>query len=259
MPSVLGSRSKAWFSKYKIINMAIDFSNRSSTIEIMDDLACDGEVVFQTLRELDIINQWLGGNAVTVNALKKSWATIPNEYMITIADLGCGSGEMLRIISQLAERENRKVKMVGFDANPHIIEYARSHSKEFSNISFESTNVFSSEFQDQHFDFVLATLFMHHFTEAELIDLFSSLRKQTRSAIIINDIHRHPLAYYSIKWLTQLFSRSAMVRFDAPLSVMRAFKKNEFDAVMRNASITNYSMKWKWAFRWQLIIPAKDR
>lgn len=239
--------------------MAINFSNRSSTIEIMDDLACEGKVVFQTLRELDIINQWLGGNAVTVNALRKSWKKIPNEYIISIADLGCGSGEMLRIISTLADRENRKVKLVGFDANPHIIDYARNHSKEFSNISFESTNVFSKEFQDHQFDFVLATLFMHHFTEAELIKLFSSLKKQTRSAIIINDIHRHPLAYYSIKWLTQLFSRSAMVRFDAPLSVMRAFKKKEFDVLMRKSSITNYSMKWKWAFRWQLIIPAKDR
>lgn len=254
---VLASRSKAWCSKYKIINMAIDFSTRSSTIEIMDDLACDGEVVFQTLRELDFINQWLGGNAVTINALKPSWKSIPTGQEIIIADLGCGSGEMLRIISKLAEKENRKVKMVGFDANPHIIEYARAHSKDFSNISFETTNVFSKEFQDQQFDFVLSSLFIHHFTEEELIHLFSSLKKQTRSAIIINDIHRHPLAYYSIKWLTQLFSRSAMVQFDAPLSVMRAFKKNEFDAVMRKSSITNYSMKWKWAFRWQLIIPAK--
>lgn len=224
----------------------------------MDDLACDGEVVFQTLRELDVINHWLGGNAVTINALKKRWRIIPKEDTITIADLGCGSGEMLRIISKLAEGENRKVKLIGFDANAHIIEYARNHSREFPTISFESTNVLSKEFQDQQFDFVLATLFMHHFNERELIEIFSSLKRQTRSAIIINDIHRHPLAYYSIKWLTQLFSRSAMVRFDAPLSVMRAFKKREFDSVMRKSSITDYSIKWKWAFRWQLIIPLHD-
>ena len=252
------SRSKAWCSKYKITNMAIDFSHRSSTIEIMDDLACDGEVVFQTLRELDIINHWLGGNAVTINALKKSWKIIPKEDTITIADLGCGSGEMLRIISKLAEQENRKVKLIGFDANAHIIEYARNHSKDFFNVSFETTNVFSEDFQNQKFDFVLATLFLHHFSETELVALFSSLKKQTRSAIIINDIHRHPFAFHSIKWLTQLFSRSAMVRFDAPLSVLRAFKKSEWTQVMKKAAITNYRLKWKWAFRWQLIIPLHD-
>jgi 2-polyprenyl-3-methyl-5-hydroxy-6-metoxy-1,4-benzoquinol methylase len=235
--------------------MAINFSNRSSTIEIMDDLACDGEVVFQTLRELDIINHWLGGNAVTISALRKGWKTIPNEDIITIADLGCGSGEILRIISKFAEKENRKVKLIGFDANPHIIDYARSHSKEFSNISFEVSNVFSQNFKSQKFDFVLATLFMHHFSENELVNLFSSLKSQTRLAIIINDIHRHIMAYYSIKWLTQLFSRSEMVRFDAPLSVLRAFKKKELREVLKKAIINNYQMKWKWAFRWQLIIP----
>jgi 2-polyprenyl-3-methyl-5-hydroxy-6-metoxy-1,4-benzoquinol methylase len=255
LPLALASRSKAWCSKYKITDMSIDFTYRSSAIEIMDDLACDGEVVFQTLRELDIINQWLGGNAVTVNALKNSWKKIPKEYIITIADLGCGGGEMLRIISKLAEKENRKVRLTGFDANPHIIEYARSHSKDFSSITFETTNVFSKDFQNQKFDFVLATLFLHHFSEDELTSLFFSLKNQTRSAIIINDIHRHPLAYYSIKWLTQWFSRSAMVRFDAPLSVMRAFKKNELSNVLKKAEIKNYLMKWKWAFRWQLIIP----
>ncbi len=221
----------------------------------MDDLACDGEVVFQTLRELDIINHWLGGNAVTINALRKSWKTIPNEDIITIADLGCGSGEILRIISKLAEKENRKVKLIGFDANPHIIDYAQSHSKEFSNISFEESNVFSQNFKSQKFDFVLATLFIHHFGEAELIELFSSLKKQTQLAIIINDIHRHPLAYYSIKLLTQLFSRSAMVKFDAPLSVLRAFKKHELREAVKKLAGNDYSLEWKWAFRWQLIIP----
>ncbi len=237
----------------------MDFSKRSSSIEIMDDLACDGEVVFQTLRELDVINQWLGGNQVTINALRNSWRSLPKDQEITIADLGCGSGAMLRIISRLAEKENRKVKLIGFDANPHIIEYARRHSTDFSTLSFETTNVFSNAFQNRKFDFVLATLFMHHFSALELIDLFSSLKKQTRSAIIINDIHRHPLAYYSIRVLTQLFSRSAMVRFDAPLSVLRAFKKTELNEVLKKATIHNYRMKWKWAFRWQLIIPILTR
>jgi len=252
--SALALQWKAWYSKFKITDMSIDFSNRSATIEIMDDLACNGEVVFQTLRELDLINHWLGGNSVTIKALKKAWKKIPREDIITIADLGCGSGEMLRVISSLAKKENRKVKLTGFDANPNIIEYAKSHSANFTDISFEAANVFSNDFQEKKFDFVLATLFMHHFSETELISLLSSLIRQTRSAIIINDIHRHPLAFYSITWLTQIFSRSAMVRFDAPLSVLRAFKKDELNEVMRQAFVKNYRLKWKWAFRWQLII-----
>jgi hypothetical protein len=57
--------------------MAISFTNRSADVEIMDDLLCEGEVVDQTLRELDFINHWLGGNAVTLQALTLVWNGIP--------------------------------------------------------------------------------------------------------------------------------------------------------------------------------------
>ncbi|MBL7875144.1 MAG: SAM-dependent methyltransferase, partial [Cyclobacteriaceae bacterium] len=92
------------------------------------------------------------------------------------------------------------------------------------------------------------------FSEAELVLLFSQLKQQTTAAIIINDIHRHPLAFYSIKLLTQLFSKSAMVKFDAPLSVLRAFTKTELQIILQKAIINNYKIVWKWAFRWQLTI-----
>jgi 2-polyprenyl-3-methyl-5-hydroxy-6-metoxy-1,4-benzoquinol methylase len=231
----------------------VDFTSRSSAIEIMDDLDCKGEVVDQTLRELDFINHWLGGNAVTINAVKTVWKSIPKDQTITIADLGCGSGEMLRILARLAKKENRKVELKGFDANSNITNFATDHSKDFD-ISYHAVNVFSPEFQQQKFDIILATLFMHHFTEIELVSLFASLKNQTATSIIINDIHRHPLAYHSIKLLTKVFSRSAMVKFDAPLSVLRAFTKAELQTILRKAGITNYALTWKWAFRWQLII-----
>lgn len=234
--------------------MAISFTNRSADVEIMDDLLCEGEVVDQTLRELDFINHWLGGNVVTLKALKSVWKNIPKDKTITIADLGCGSGEMLRIIAGLASRENRKVELIGVDANPNITRYATDHSKKNTNIQFFAYNVFDDPFKSQSYDIVLATLFTHHFSNHELVTLLQQLKSTTTRAVIINDIHRHPVAYYSIKWLTQLFSKSAMVKFDAPLSVMRAFTKNEWIFILKEAGIENYSLGWKWAFRWQLVI-----
>jgi 2-polyprenyl-3-methyl-5-hydroxy-6-metoxy-1,4-benzoquinol methylase len=234
--------------------MNTHFKHRSTGIEIMDDLDCQGEVVDQTLRELDFINHWLGGNAVTLNGLRSLWKNIPKEKKISIADLGCGSGEMLRLIAHLAKKEKREVALTGIDANPNITSYAQDKSFGFKNIQLEATNIFSDEFRKREFDIILGTLFLHHFTEEELIGIFSSLKNQARHGIIINDIHRHPLAYYSIKILTKLFSKSDMVKFDAPLSVLRAFKKKELENVLQKAGIEKYQLKWKWAFRWQLII-----
>lgn len=231
-----------------------DFSRRAETEELMDDLACEGLVVHQTLRELDFINHWLGGNAVTLQALNKVWKEIPREQTITIIDLGCGSGEMLRLVARTAEREKRRVKLIGVDANAHIIDYARRHTNQ-TNIQFEAIDIFSEQFRSLRADVVLATLFVHHFSNDALSSFLTKLKSQTRCAIIINDIHRHPLAYYSILWLTKLFSRSAMVKYDAPLSVLRAFKRTEVLEILSHAQLTRFKLKWRWAFRWQWVIP----
>jgi SAM-dependent methyltransferase len=236
-----------------------NFSARSTEIEIMDDLLCAGEVVHQTLRELEFINKWLGGNAVTITALTRLLKDRPENGTITIVDLGCGGGDMLRMIQRWAAAKVISVKLIGIDANPHIIAFARERLQDLPEIEFLSLDIFSDEFKNLRFDIVLGTLFYHHFNDDQLSTFFKNLRVQARKGIIINDIHRHPLAYYSIKWLTTLFSHSSMVKFDAPLSVLRAFKKEEITRILKNAGIREFRLQWKWAFRWRVIIPTDGK
>ena len=72
--------------------------------------------------------------------------------------------------------------------------------------------------------------------------------------MVISDLHRHWLAYYSIKYLTKWFSKSIMVQNDGPLSVMRGFRRREWIRIFEDSGIENYKIRWKWAFRWQIII-----
>jgi SAM-dependent methyltransferase len=236
-----------------------DFKKRSTAIEVMDDLTCSGQVVDQTLEELEFINKWLGGNAVTLDAFRRNLLHYKlSQQVIEIADLGCGSGEMLRIITQLFRKHTILFKGIGIDANPNIIQYAQKKSVGFSELVFEPLDILSEDFQKRKYDIIIATLFFHHFSSAQLIELFKSLKVQARKQIIINDLHRHWLAYYSIKFLTGLFSRSAMVKSDAPISVLRGFSKKELVSILREAGITKYELNWRWAFRWQLVISTQE-
>jgi 2-polyprenyl-3-methyl-5-hydroxy-6-metoxy-1,4-benzoquinol methylase len=236
--------------------MRLDFSSRSTGTEIMDDLHCSGEVVEQTLEELEVINKWLGGNTITLKGIKTLMTSRKNldKTTLTIADLGCGSGGMLRLVTKEMSKQGFLITATGIDANPNIVQYAEAKSRSFKEIRFETINVLSDEFRNQHFDIILGTLFFHHFTSQQLIVFFKRLKTQARLGIVINDLHRHWFAYYSIKVLTLLFSKSEMVKNDAPLSVLRGFRKSELLEIMNQAGIVNYTLYWKWAFRWKLVI-----
>lgn len=229
------------------------FLNRSSDKELMDDLNCSGEVLNRTLTEIEKINHWLGGDAITINGLNQINNNTPVPNPLSIADLGCGSGGMFKVINNWAKKHQIKVNLTGIDANPNVIEFARDNHKDL-NINFLALNILSENFKTHNYDIILCTLLLHHFLSEEIVELIKQLKDQARIAVIVNDLHRHPIAYYSIKWLTGLFSRSEMVKFDAPLSVKRGFTKKELIEILNKAGIQNYSLVWKYAFRWQLII-----
>lgn len=224
----------------------------------MDDLNLSNEALRQNLDELEIINKWLGGNAVVTNALNKILSKdeykVKSASSLEIVDLGCGGGDILREVANWAKQKKITVNLTGIDANSFMVDYATQKCVRFPNIRVLQENIFSSEFKQRKFDIIICSLFCHHFTDEQLVSLFRQLYRQVRVAVIINDLHRHPLAYYSIKWLTKLFSRSYLVQNDAPLSVLRAFRKSEIRTILADAGISNYALRWLWAFRWQIIL-----
>ncbi len=229
----------------------VDLSYRSEEEEIMDDLSDDSPSLYRALEELDIINHWLGGNTITLNAVKEIFKSQPNKEW-KIADLGCGSGEMLLKIAKWCRTQKIKVQLHGFDANPNVIAYAEKHCKEYPEISFYAENIFSESFEKRRFDVITCTLFLHHFPQADLVNLLKQFQSQSEK-VIINDLHRHYFAYYSIKWITRFFSKSTMVQNDACLSVWRAFTKKDWKEILKLAEIQNYELVWRWAFRWKLV------
>ena len=231
----------------------INLKTRSSEKEIMDDFSQSGETIDQTLRELERINAILGGNYVSTGGIKKLLkGQIANECHI--ADLGCGGGDMMMYLSKWGERNGHNLKFSGIDANPAIVDFAQENTNTFQNIKYYSLNIFSSEFKSLNPDIIHCSLFTHHFTDEELVPLLQRLLNQSTLGLVINDLHRHTVSYYFTKWIIRTLSKSSMVRYDSVVSIMRSFKKKELEEILKKAEITRYSLKWKWAFRWQLVI-----
>lgn len=230
----------------------ISTKQRTDKEELMDDFSIGGDLLRDTLDKLENINRWLGGNKVTVNGLKTILKNHPNEEEITIVDIGCGHGDILRDVAIWGRKNNYKFKLLGVDANPTAIEYANELSKDFPELTFNTQDIFSDEFKNSQFDVVLATLFLHHFKEKELTSFLGNTIKQTKIGIVINDLHRHKLAYY-LFMLLSVFISNKMIIEDGLTSVLRGFKRKDLENISNNIKVES-EISWKWAFRFLWLI-----
>jgi hypothetical protein len=234
------------------MSFLIDTSSRSSAAEMMDDFTIEGSVLRDTLDKLETINRLLGGNSVTLKGLKKILLKSSKTKTITIVDLGCGHGDILRDVAKFGRKNSYKFKLIGIDANNAAIDYAKALSKDYPELSFETIDVFSEDFKKQKYDVVLCTLFLHHFKNNEIIPFLKSTVQKASIGVIVNDLQRHKLAYYLFKMIG-LFIKNKMVREDGLTSVLRAFKRNELEAILTKTGV-NFSIQWKWAFRYLWVL-----
>ena len=230
----------------------ISTKKRTDKEELMDDFSIGGDLLRDTLDKLENINRWLGGNAMTVKSLKKVLKNHPKEQELTIADIGCGHGDILRDVAKFGRKNGYKMRLIGMDANPTAIAYAKKLSTEFSELSFITEDIFSKEFKERTFDVVLATLFLHHFKEDPLVSFLENTLRQTKIAILVNDLHRHTLAYY-LFMLLSVFIKNKMIIEDGLTSVLRGFKRKDLVKISQRIQVKS-QISWKWAFRFQWII-----
>ena len=234
------------------MSFLVDTSHRSSEMEIMDDFTMEGALFRDTLDKLEIINRFLGGNSVTINGLKKLLKNHPKNKTITIVDLGCGNGDILRDVAKFGRKNNYSFNLIGIDANLAAIEYAKELSKEYSELSFKTIDILSEDFKKQSYDVVLCTLFLHHFKNEELISFLKTTTNKATIGVVVNDLHRHKLAYYLFK-LIGFFIKNKMVRQDGLTSVLRAFKRKDLENIAKEIKV-HFSIQWKWAFRYLWIL-----
>ena len=225
------------------------FRHRSQEKEFLDQPEINKKDLERNLWELDYINSHLGGHNVTIKGIEHFLNK--NNTIKSIIDVGCGGGDTLAALSNFFAKKNIQVKLTGIDLLPEAIEFAKNKYGGL-NIDFICTDYKDYPIANKH-DLAINSLICHHLYENELFNFISFNRNISNYGFIINDLHRHPLAYYSIGVLTKLFSKSYMVKNDAPLSVKKGFIKGELSEVLKSSQIPKFKISWEWAFRLLVI------
>ncbi len=237
--------------------MFVDTTYRSNAPEIMDDFSMEGELLRDALDKIASINQLLGGNKVTLQGVAVLLKDQDKNREITIADIGCGNGDLLRTLADYARKENRLFKLIGIDANAFTINHARSLSADYENIRYQCGDIFEDG-QLPVCDLILCTLTLHHFKDPEIMALLQVFNQTARLGFVVNDLHRSRLAYYLFKALCFAFGLNEMSREDGLVSILRGFKRNDLVRYADQLNFKNYILKWKWAFRYQWVVTRQE-
>ncbi|MEM1214165.1 MAG: methyltransferase domain-containing protein [Bacteroidota bacterium] len=233
----------------------VDTRQRSTQEELMDDFAMAGDTIRGAVDQIALVNRFLGGNQVTISGVAQLLADVPVTQPVRVVDLGCGNGDMLRVLARWGRQRSKNLTLIGIDANPFIIDYARQCSVDYPEISYQCELVTPANFDQQSYDIVLCTLFLHHFPDDNLSDLLHTVSRAARLGVVINDLHRHRLAYYLFYLLT-LPIPNRMVREDGLISILRGFKRHDLEALAQQVlpSQVSSQIRWRWAFRYQWLI-----
>ncbi len=254
------------------------FKQRTHQAEWMDDFDITDQRLLTTLDQLRAVNRFLGGYAVTMRVLRPFLEQHARQRTVSILDLGTGVADFPEVIVRWASRRGLRVQVTAIDANPVTIAYARqrlqarllqtstqtglksgfdrrtqpSLSLSKATIRLDVADVLHLPYAPNSFDVVLATSILHHFDDATIIEILRAMQRLARHGFIVNDLHRHPLAFYSVRLLFKLLGASPMMQHDGPLSVRRSFRRDELLQLAHAAKLGEVTVRWQWAFRWLL-------
>ena len=230
----------------------MDFSTRSYKKELLDGNDIPFADIRQNMRELNVINSWLGGHAITIDGFRQ---VLQNKQAVSVCEIGCGGGDNLLAIYRWCSKNKIDVELIGIDLNKDCIAVASAQMP--PGVQLITADYKEVDFADNKPDIIFSSLFCHHFTEEELVYMLKWMQSNSNDGFFINDLHRHLLAFYSIKLLTRLFSKSYLVKNDAPLSVASGFTRHEWMNILHRSGIRPCKLRWKWAFRWLITSHAE--
>jgi SAM-dependent methyltransferase len=226
-----------------------DFSRRSQAAELMDG-DCDYDTLRDCLVDLARVNRLSLGYRPTLAFLDRLWrgGHLPEHRPLHVLDVGFGYGDTLRKVAVWGRRRNVRLKLTGIDLSPWSALAAREATPRDMPIDWRTGDVFDFD-PAEPVDVTLSALVAHHLSDDQLVRF---LRWQETTAALgwfVNDLHRHPVPFYLFPGLSRLLRMHRFVRHDGPVSIARAFVRDDWQGYLAAAQVDGARTEWWMPFR----------
>jgi ubiquinone/menaquinone biosynthesis C-methylase UbiE len=228
--------------------VSVRFGQRSYELEHIDTGDYTPEEYEGCLAELRRVNRWLGD----ISALKRS--VLPDiarggASAFTLLDVGAGTGELLREVARSARSRGPNSKLVGLELNGRAAVGLLEESREFPEVASVRGDALRLPFADGAFDYVICSLFTHHFRDDACVRVFEEMARVARKKVYCIDLHRHPVAYYFYTTVGRLILHNRLVREDGALSILRGFKPAELQRLAASAGLKDVKVERRFPYR----------
>ncbi len=207
----------------------------------------------RSLDDLRRINRWLGGTRVLHRHLRPRLqaATREADRPLVVADIGAGSADIPISLVTWARREGIPLRVLAVDLNQRHLALALPALAAYPEIQLLGAYGGNLPLVSG-VDYIVASLFVHHFAPPDVVDLLRSWYQVAHRGVIINDLVRDPLHYVGYFALQPFIARSPLTRYDAPLSIRRAYTLAEMADLAAQAAVPA-RLYWHWPWRMALV------
>lgn len=230
---------------------------RSLEKEMMDLPGQPRELLADDLRNLRMLNRYLGNYSNILMGLGGILSARKAERF-SLLDVGTGSADIPVVLVRWAHANCVHPQIIAMEYEAISVEEAAVQTRGMAGITLLRADGAAPPFRPASFDYVLASQFLHHFSEEKIVALLRTWAPLARRAIVVSDLVRHRLPYYGIRLLTTVLTRNAMTRVDAPLSVRRAYTMAEWRDIFRCADVGSFQLRWAFPFRMFALISRKN-
>ena len=211
--------------------------------ELLDTDSGSPAEIAAALSDLNRINRWFGGISTTTSMIRRVAQKL-GVLSLSMLEVAAGSG-------YVPERARQKLVHDGIELKVTLLDRAPSHLVNGNRAI--AGDVLALPFRDASFDLVGSVIFLHHLSPEQVIQSVNEALRVSRTAVLINDVVRHPMHLALVYAGLPLF-RSRLTHHDAPASVRQAYTTAEIRDLLKRTSAARVEIHRHYLFRMGVMV-----
>lgn len=225
--------------------------------ELLDAGEGTDDDVARSLSDLRRINRFLGGRKVVLRAISSCLDDTSLER-VSLLDVGTGSADLPMAVAESCKARGLEIFIAAVDISERNLRISRAQLGVSSEIHLVRADSLRLPFAARSFDFVTASLFLHHFRDDDVVRLLADFGRIARRAVIVNDLVRNLVPYYFTRIAGPILAASFLTRNDGPVSVLRGFTPDEMNDLARRAGLKVRELKRVFPYRLSLVVDVRS-